>query len=227
MKNIAIIPARSGSKGLPNKNILPLNGKPLIGYTIEAALQSGCFHTVMVSTDSEEYAAVAKSYGAEVPFLRSEKTSTDQAGSWDVVKEVLEKYGIMGEYFDSVALLQPTSPFRKGQDIQNAYGVFERKNASSVISVCETDHPAQWCFTLDAENSMADFAKSPYKDKRRQELPKTYRENGAIYIVKTQDFIRGQDVYENCFAYKMNKGASLDIDDANDFKIAEVLIKED
>ena len=110
MKNIAIITARSGSKGLPNKNILPLDGKPLIAHTIIAAKESGMFDTVMVSTDSEEYAAIAREWGAEVPFLRSEENSSDKAGSWDVVREVLDEYRKRGEEFDTFTLLQPTSP---------------------------------------------------------------------------------------------------------------------
>lgn len=116
MNNIAIIPARSGSKGLPDKNILDLNGHPLMYYTIKAALKSGCFDTVMVSTDSEKYADIAKSCGAEVPFLRSEELSSDTAGSWDVVREVLTQYKVMGNSFDYVALMQPTSPLRNAED---------------------------------------------------------------------------------------------------------------
>ena len=108
MRNLAIIPARSGSKGLPDKNIKELNGKPLMAYSIEAANESGCFTEVMVSTDSEKYAQIAREYGAHVPFLRSAATSSDQANSWDMVEEVLAEYAKRGEYFDSFCLLQPT-----------------------------------------------------------------------------------------------------------------------
>ena len=128
MKNIAIITARSGSKGLKDKNIKELNGKPLMAYTIEAALESKQFETVMVSTDSEEYAKIARKYGAEVPFLRSEKTSSDEAGSWDVILEVLENYAELGKMYDTVCLLQPTSPLRKVDDIINSYKILEEKN---------------------------------------------------------------------------------------------------
>ena len=111
LKSIAIIPARSGSKGLPDKNIRPLNGIPLIAYTIKAALDSGMFDTVMVSTDSEKYAEIARKYGAEVPFLRSAATSGDKSSSWDAVKEVLAQYeSQLGKTYDVVALLQVTSP---------------------------------------------------------------------------------------------------------------------
>ena len=111
LKSIAIITARSGSKGLPDKNIRPLNGVPLIAYTIKAALDSGMFDTVMVSTDSEKYAEIARKYGAEVPFLRSAATSGDKSSSWDAVKEVLAQYkSQLGKTYDLVALLQVTSP---------------------------------------------------------------------------------------------------------------------
>ena len=109
MKNIAIIPARSGSKGLPDKNIRLLGGKPLLAYTIEAAIQSGCFDTVHVSTDSEHYAEIARQYGADVPFLRSAALATDTASTWDAVREALCRYAELGKTFDTMMLMQPTS----------------------------------------------------------------------------------------------------------------------
>ena len=121
MKNLAIIPARSGSKGLVDKNIKLLDGKPLIAYSIEAALQSGVFDMVMVSTDSEKYAEIAWNYGAQVPFLRSAETSSDTASSWDAVAEVIENYRKLGTVFDTFMLLQPTSPLRTAQNIREAY----------------------------------------------------------------------------------------------------------
>ena len=140
MKCIAIIPARSGSKGLKDKNIKELNGKPLLGYSVEAALNSNVFDTVMVSTDSERYATVARQCGAEVPFLRSEFTSSDSASSCDAVKEVIANYKEMGKEFDVLVLLQPTSPLRSCNDIAEAFKVFQEKDAKAVISVCEVDH---------------------------------------------------------------------------------------
>ena len=119
MNNLAIIPARSGSKGLKDKNIKLLNNQPLISYTIDAANKTGIFSHVMVSTDSKVYADIAQKYGAEVPFLRSKDNSCDVASSWDVVKEVLREYAKLGITFDTVALLQPTSPLRSDKDIMN------------------------------------------------------------------------------------------------------------
>ena len=140
MRNIAIIPARSGSKGLKNKNIKLLNGKPLIAYSIEAAYKCKMFETVMLSTDSAEYAEIGIKYGADVPFLRSKEMSSDTAGSWDTVKEVLYNYEKRGKKFDTVALLQPTSPLRTPQDIRSGYELMNQKNADSITAVCEMDH---------------------------------------------------------------------------------------
>lgn len=127
LKHIAIIPARSGSKGLKDKNIKLLAGKPMVAYTIEAAKQSGIFDCVHVSTDSDEYARIAREYGADVPFLRSDELSSDTAGSWDVVRWTMAQYAKLGQVFDCVTLLQPTSPLRTDEDIQNAYRLLQEK----------------------------------------------------------------------------------------------------
>lgn len=224
MNNIAIIPARSGSKGLPDKNILDLNGHPLMYYTIKAALESGCFDTVMVSTDSEKYADIAKSCGAEVPFLRTEELSSDTAGSWDVVREVLTKYKVMGNSFDYVALMQPTSPLRNAEDIKNAFKMLSRDNVHTVVSVTEVEHPVQWCFTMPECGSMKTYAESPYNQMRRQDLETHYRENGAIYIVNASKILnRDYNYYgDNCYGYVMPGERSMDIDSRMDFMIADI-----
>lgn len=228
MKTLAIIPARSGSKGLKDKNIIDLCGRPLIDYTIRAALDSGCFDTVMVSTDSEKYAEISRNCGADVPFLRSEKMSSDTAGSWDVVREVLQKYSEMGKNYDYVALLQPTSPLRNKDDIVSAFDILKRDNVNGVVSVTEVAHPVQWCFTLDETDSLASFANSPYADMRRQELAKNYHENGAIYIVDAKkimdtDYNLHKD---NCIAYRMSRTCSIDIDEEIDLIIAKVMMEK-
>lgn len=227
MKYLAIIPARSGSKGLKDKNIKLLNEKPLIAYTIEAALTTKIFEEVMVSTDSSHYAEISRQYGASVPFLRKEELAGDNTSSWDVVKQVLEDYKKMGIVFDKCVLLQPTSPLRTKDDIINALTLYQEKNAETVVSVCETEHPAQWCFTLENGNSMINFSKSPYRNMRRQELPKTYHENGAIYIVDAKKIMeKDYDIYQNrCFAYIMGGKSSMDIDDQEDFDKAEYYLK--
>lgn len=135
MGNLAIIPARSGSKGLPGKNKKPLLGKPLMAYAIEAAVESGLFKAVHLSTDSEEYAEIGRSWGAEVPFLRSLRNSSDTASSWDAVLEVLEQYSRQGREFDTVMLLQPTSPLRTAEDIRGLTSSWRRKG------------PSPWCLS--------------------------------------------------------------------------------
>lgn len=223
MSSLAIIPARSGSKGLKDKNIRLLAGKPLMAYSIEAALESGVFDEVMVSTDSEEYAKIARQYGAQVPFLRSSLNAGDASSSWDMVEEVLEAYGKRGKRFDNFCLLQPTSPLRETQDIVRAYQEYHDKNAKAVISVCECEHSPKWSNVLDDSLSLDGFVKQDAAV-NRQQIQVYYRLNGAIYIVDTAEFERNRFLYrENAYAYVMTKERSIDIDTEYDFIVAEVL----
>ncbi len=225
MKNIAIISARSGSKGLKDKNIKPLLGRPLMAYSIEAALDSGQFSTVMVSTDSEEYAKIACEYGAEVPFLRSEATSSDTASSWDAIEEVLLGYEKMGKEFSTFCLLQPTSPMRSAEDLINAYQLYGEKNATAVVSVCELDHPLAWCGTLGEDYSLNGFIERR-QDGQRQGMKTFYRPNGAIYIADIERFREDRFLYrEGGYAYIMPKERSVDIDTEFDFRFAEYLMR--
>ena len=224
MRNLAIIPARSGSKGLKDKNIKELLGKPMIAYSIEAALNSGVFDEVMVSTDSEVYAAIAKECGASVPFLRSECNASDGATSWDTVREVLNGYKEIGKEFDTVCLLQPTSPLRVTQDIVESYKIYEDKNANTVIGVCETEHSPLWENTLPEDGAMDEFI-SVDDSLRRQLLPTYYRINGAMYIVKVEKILEGNDIYEKSYAYVMPTNRSIDIDTELDFIIAEKVME--
>lgn len=224
--NLAIIPARSGSKGVVDKNIRDLNGKPLMGYSIEAAIKSECFSEVMVSTDSEKYADVAISCGAKVPFFRSMEKSSDYATSWDVVREVLNKYRMQGMQFEMVTLLQPTSPLRTADDIVGAYKLYKEKDASSVVSVCETETSPLLCNTLQSDNSLEGFISPEILGKRRQELPGYYRLNGAIYMCRINDSDMQFDLYgKNSYAYVMSQEKSVDIDTEYDFFMVEQIIK--
>lgn len=226
MRNLAIIPARSGSKGLKDKNIKLLNGKPLLAYTIEAAKESGLFDEIMVSTDSKGYADIAKRWGANVPFLRSDELSNDTASSWDVVKEVIKKYKNLGTEFDTVALLQPTSPLRTSIDIIEGYKVFKEKAAKFVVGVCEMDHSPLWANTLPDDYSMENFIRPEVVKMPRQSIPTYYRINGALYIVKIDSLMENVDIYGNrSFALVMKKENSIDIDEMLDFIIAESLLK--
>lgn len=228
MNNIAIITARSGSKGLKDKNILPLAGIPLMVYSIIAARKSGMFKDVMVSTDSEQYASLAKEHGASVPFLRSKKLSGDFVGSWDVVKEVLNKYLIdFNMRFDTVCLLQPTSPLRSAQDIISGYQEFEEKHADSVTAVCEMEHSPLWSMTLPKDLSLKGYHKKSSGNLPRQKLPTYYRINGALYIRKIEYGIEGSIELpeKESFAYIMPRERSVDIDTQIDFSLAEIIMK--
>ena len=225
MKHIAIITARSGSKGIKDKNIKLMNGKPLLVYSIEAAKKSGIFDEIMVSTDSQKYADISIRYGADVPFLRSEENSSDNSGSWDVVLEVLYNYRDMGRRFDTVCLLQPTSPLRTGNDIVEAYRMFQENDVNALTSVCEVDHSPLWTMTLGEDRMLTEFKKRS-NDAPRQALDKYYRLNGAIYIRQIEysaDEICLKDDKE--MAYIMDKKRSVDIDDEFDFAISEYLLK--
>ena len=224
MKNIAIITARSGSKGLKDKNIKLLNNKPLLAYSIEAAMNANVFDEIMVSTDSEEYAAISKKYGANVPFLRSACNSNDYAGSWDVVVEVLEKYRQEGKEYDTVCLLQPTSPLRTADDICNGYRSMEEKQCDSIVAVCETEHSPLWMNVLPSSMNMKNFIDAKIADKRRQELPTYYQINGALYIKKIVYLEKVVLQEKTEYAIIMDREKSIDIDTDIDFKVAEIII---
>lgn len=224
MNTLGVIPARSGSKGIRDKNIRELSGKPLIAYTIEAALQCRYIDNVMVSTDSDIYAAISRKYGAEVPFLRSAKNATDMTASIDVLLEVLDEYEKDGQSFESVVLLQPTSPLRTRTNLDEAFRLFYDQKADSVVSVCECEHSPLWSNTLPDDLNMFKFIKNYH---RRQEQEKYYRLNGAIYISKVDVLRQIQSFYgEKSYAYIMGRNESIDIDTEQDLELAEFLINK-
>lgn len=223
---LAIIPARGGSKRLPGKNMLPLAGKPLIAWTIEAAKKSKYIKTVCVSTDCEELKEIALKWGAEVPFIRPTELATDTANSVDVALHALEWYEKEGAAFDVVILLQPTSPLRDFMDINNAIEMFFSRNANSVTSVCETAHSPLWANTLPNNLSMDGFIRDEVKNARSQDLPKYYRLNGGIYIINVEilDKDRSFISKNKSYAYIMSREKSVDIDTNIDFLVAEKII---
>lgn len=225
MKNLAVILARSGSKGIKDKNIKLMCGKPLLAYSVEAAQESKIFDCVHVSTDSLKYAEIAKVCGADVPFLRSEESSSDQAGSWDAVEEVLEKYRSLNRFFDMVTLLQPTSPLRTTEDIISAYEIFLRPETKAVVSVCETDHSPLLENVLPIDGSMENFQRGEI-NRPRQQMATYYRINGAIYMVDRKFLQEDHKIYrKGCYAYIMDKKKSIDIDTQFDFEMAEFLLR--
>lgn len=225
MRSLAIIPARSGSKGLRDKNIRLLDGKPLMAYTIEAAIKSEMFDTVHLSTDSARYAEIGRLAGADCDFLRSDDNASDAARTSDVVAEVMAEYASRGITFDHVSVLQPTSPLRNHENIRSAFGLFESENALAVVSVCEADHPIGWFHRLSSNGSMEDFIQlnSPA---RRQDEQIRYRVNGAIYIMRSEIALNMDKLYgDRTFGYIMPRMQSIDIDEEIDFVLAECLIR--
>ena len=227
---LGLIPARGGSKGLPRKNIKPVSGKPLIAWTIEQALASKFLDRVVVSTDDKEIAEVSKKYGAEVPFMRPKELATDKSKGIDVVLHTIDwlKENDNRKQCDLLMLLQPTSPLRKSEDIDKAIELLFLKEAKAIVSVCEVGHHPLWANTLPEDGCMKDFIRQEIINKNRQELPVFYRLNGAIYLAycnyvkQCRSFI-GKDT----FAYIMPRERSIDIDGKIDFKLAEILIKND
>lgn len=221
---IAIIPARGGSKGLPGKNVRPLNGKPLIAYAIEAALKAKHIDRVIISTDDEEIARVAVEYGAELPFMRPSKLASDTAMAIDnYIYTIgrLEEEG--GKPIDDFVVLQPTSPLRIAEDIDGAIDLFEQKKADSVISYCQEAHPITWHKYLDEEGRFVDIFDANIKN--RQENRVSYYPNGAVYVFRTA-MIRDRKYYtDKSFAYVMPRTRSVDIDFIEDFEYAEFLLK--
>lgn len=227
MKSIAIIPARSGSKGLKDKNIKLLNGRPMLAYTVEAAQKTGIFDSVYVSTDSEAYGEIARQWGAEVPFLRTDELASDTAGTWDMVRWTLERFQARGKRFERVALLQPTSPLRNHRDILAAHGIMEEKQARAVVSVCEMEHSPLWSNVLPEDGNMKGFIREELAV-RRQGLAAYYRLNGAIYLLDAALLWQEpMELYgEKTYAYVMPKKRSVDIDDEFDFAVAEAMISK-
>lgn len=223
---LALIPARGGSKGVPRKNLRCLAGKPLIVYTIEAALQANFIDRIIVSTDDLEIANISKKYGAEVPFIRPEVLATDGAKGIDVVLHAMQWLEDHNEKFDLLMLLQPTSPLRDSEDIENALGLFMRKNADAVVSVCEVEHSPLWMNTLREDLCMKDFIDKEVLNKNRQQLEIYYRLNGAIYLAKW-DFIKQYKSFygDKTYAYIMPREKSVDIDSEFDLQFAEFLMR--
>ncbi|MBN2282906.1 MAG: acylneuraminate cytidylyltransferase family protein [Deltaproteobacteria bacterium] len=225
---LAIIPARGGSKGLPGKNIKELCGKPLIAWSIEQAQSCKDIDEIVVSTDDEEIAEVAKKYGAGVPFIRPAELANDTAKSIDVIFHTIEwlkKH--KGYQTGYILLLQPTSPLRAEEDIENAILILKDKNARAVVSVCETDHHPWWSNILPEDGNMESFIRPEMMNKRRQELPVFYKLNGAIYLADTDYLYKYNGFFgPDTFAHKMPQSRSVDIDSDLDFSLAALLLRE-
>ncbi len=223
---IAIIPARGGSKGLPRKNIKLLNGKPLIAYTIEAALKSKRISRLIISTDDEEIATISESFGGEVPFMRPDSLATDMSTSLDVLRYTFDRLEREENIkVNEFVLLQPTSPLRKSTHIDEAVNLFYQKKADAVISACKEMHSIFWHKFITEEGQFENIFQDNFL-KNRQELRETYRPNGAIYIFNQSILQTGEYYTEKTYAYVMDSKSSVDIDTIDDFAYVEYLMKK-
>lgn len=227
-KNVlGIIPARSNSKRLKNKNIIDLAGKPLITYTITAGLESHYIDELIVSTDSKKIGHIAEDAGAKVPFLRPAALSEDNTSSFAVIEHAIEL--LKNEYhkeFGYIILLQPTSALRDGIEIDKSFEKMKELGCDALISVTKLDHPPQWSNILPPDLNMKNFLTHEFINRRSQEFSNFYRLNGAIYIAK-MEYFKNQNGFwgEDTHAYIMDRNKSVDIDDAWDLKLAKFLIE--
>ena len=223
---LAIIPARGGSKGIPNKNIMDICGKPLIAYTIEAGKKSKYIDEIVVSTDSHTIKEVAVQYGAKVPFLRPELLSDDSAKSIDLVLHAIDFYMSNNTYFDYVILLQPTSPLRTFAQIDEAIEKLIDSNGNSLVSVREADENPVIMRSIQ-NDKLKEVISFEGANLRRQDLPMFYIFNGAIYITSNDMLIHKKKfIDEDTIPYVMSKESSVDIDTKLDAKLVEFIIKE-
>ncbi len=222
---IAIIPARSGSKGLPDKNVKNLFGKPMIAYTVEAAVKSSLISDVIISTDSQKIADIATSYGATCPFLRPEYLASDNAKAVDNYIYTIERLNSEYGYFiKEFVVLQPTSPLRITVDIDSSISLFREKQAESVVSYTEESHPVRWHKYLDKSNKFENVFEDNHKLENRQDERKSYYPNGAIFVFDFNLIKKKRYYSEKSYAYLMPKIRSVDVDYIDDFEYAEYLL---
>lgn len=219
-RNLAIITARGGSKRIPRKNIKEFCGKPILHYSIQAALDAGIFDEVMVSTDDEEIAEIAKAAGAKVPFFRSEQTANDFASTDDVIMEVISEYQKRGENFDAFCCIYPTAPFLTGQRLKEAMALLD--TADSVMPIVPFSYPPQRGLIINEKGLVArQFPE--YATARSQDLPKVYHDCGQFYACRTKPFLEaGTTDVENLVPLILSEMEVQDIDTLEDWEIAEI-----
>jgi N-acylneuraminate cytidylyltransferase len=224
-KTLAIIPARGGSKRIPHKNIRPFMGKPVISYPITAAIQSDCFDEVMVSTDDIEIAKVAKSFGATVPFMRSEKNADDHASTVDVLLEVLDEYKKLNRYFDYCCCIYPVTPLLNKEILKIALEQLITNKADSLMPVVRYSHPIQRAIQINSENRLS-YIQPKYVSFRTQDLPPRFHDSGQFYCFKIKSFIVNKTlVSDNTLALEILEQQVQDIDNEEDWKMAEIKYK--
>lgn len=218
MKNLCIIPARGGSKRIPRKNVKPFLGKPMLAYSIEAALKSGLFEEVMVSTDDEEIAEIARQYGAKVPFMRSAETASDFATTTDVLKEVIANYEKLGKIFDNFCCFYATAPLVQSKDVVTAYERLQQSDFTIVYPVVQFSYPIWRCLDLAEDGTMTRHWPE-YEFSRSQDLPKEYHDTGTFYWYKTKEWLEGNI---KIGGIEVSETTIQDIDTETDWKLAEM-----
>jgi len=220
---LAIIPARSGSKGLPDKNIRSLCGKPLMAHTIDAALSTEVFDSIVVTTDSERYAVVARQFGAETPFLRPSVISGDTSLASEFILHTIEELRKFKREYDFFALLQPTSPLRKAEHILEGVKLIVDEELDSVVAFSKAEHPMSYYHQLPADLNLGNIHLT---ESNRQEHDTYYRVNGMLYIAKCEVYQTIRSFYgTKSKALIIDNKYAIDVDDENDFALAEYMLK--
>jgi CMP-N,N'-diacetyllegionaminic acid synthase len=228
MKVLGIIPARGGSKGIKNKNIVPILGKPLLAYTVEPAKASKRLTRVVLSTDDEEIAKVGRSLGLDVPFMRPPELARDDTPTLPVLQDVVRRLEAAGEHYDAICLLQPTNPLRTVEIIDGCLELFESSNADSVITVLSIPHKynPHWAFEPTADGSLRLATGEATIIPRRQELPAAYHREGSVYVTKTEVLMQGNSLYgKRIFGFPVDEKNSVNIDGPEDLALAENLLR--
>lgn len=226
MKTLCIIPARGGSKGIPKKNIKLLGGKPLIYYAIDGARSIVDDNDICVTTDDSEIIKKVEEYGLKVPFIRPDYLASDTMGTYEVLLHALDYYEKQGKKYDRIVLLQPTSPFRRPEDIKGAMENYT-SDIDMVVSVKETSSNPYYNSFEEDENGYLVISKGDGHYNRRQDAPKAWEYNGAVYVINT-DSLKAKNIsdFKRIVKYEMDDLHSVDLDTMFDWKIAELLIKE-
>ncbi len=224
-KYLAIIPARGGSKRLPGKNLMVIGGDSLVGHAIKSVCSLEEISLICVTTDDQDIKNEAIKYGPYIHFDRPSHLADDEVKTFDVVKHAIQWFKNRGEKFDTVIVLQPTSPLRSKLHVREAIQLYEKKRAHAVVSVCKVEHPLEWCSRLGVDGTMEGFGRNLKSTERSQNCNEAYRLNGAIYVYDLNMLInKGGFFYdEKTYAYQMNNFDSIDIDSSNDFFIARCL----
>lgn len=221
MGAVAIIPARGGSKRIPRKNIREFLGLPIVAYSIRAAVASGCFDTVLVSTDDEEIAAVSRRYGAEVPFLRSATTAGDYATTAEVLLEVLRELEVRGARFHDACCIYPTAPFLEGRRIREAYDRMTAAGALSLMSIVRFDYPIQRALTF--RDGRTSFWRPEHRETRSQDLEPMFHDAGQMYWFNVdQCLATGEFLSADCLGFELGPMEVQDIDTEHDWTVAEL-----